>query len=164
MITLGIDPGLTGALCLIDQDGLRGIYDLPTMMKPDAGPKTLIKREIDVCALRDLLLSKIPADESVLCVIEHVSSLGTEVRGEQAKMSLAATKASITTVLRLMRIDVKRVAPQTWKRFYGLSSDKGAALAIARQFWPNYEALKRTKDHNRAEAALIARFAQRTMT
>lgn len=63
-----------------------------------------------------------------------------------------------------MRLDVRRVAPQTWKRFYGLSSDKGAALAMARQFWPHYEALKRAKDHNRAEAALIARWAQRNLT
>ncbi|WP_257834555.1 hypothetical protein [Burkholderia glumae] len=164
MITLGIDPGLSGAICFMDQDGLAGIFDLPTMVKPEAGPKTLIKREIDVCALRDLLREHIPADESVLCAIEHVSSLGADVRGEQAKMSLAATKASITAVLRLMRIDVHRVAPQTWKRFYGLSSDKGAALAIARQFWPHYMALKRAKDHNRAEAALIARWAQRNLT
>lgn len=164
MIVLGIDPGLTGALCFLDREGLRGIYDIPTMLKPEAGPKATIKREVDVCALKALILEAVPASESVMCALEHVSSLGTEVRGDQAKMSLAATKAAITTVLRLMGIDMHRVAPQTWKRFYGLSSDKGAALAMARQFWPHYELLKRAKDHNRAEAALIARWAQRTMT
>lgn len=163
-IIIGCDPGLTGAVCFLDRDGLRGIFDLPTMRIPEAGPKATVKREIDPLALQTLIRECVPADEAVICVIEHVTSLGDQARGMQAKLSLAATKASIVTTLRLMRFDVRRVTPQTWKRFYGLSSDKGAALAIARQFWPHYEALKRAKDHNRAEAALIAHFALRTMT
>lgn len=163
-ICLGVDPGLTGAITFLDRDGLKSVYDLPTMLIDSAGPKATIKREIDVCALKAIILANVPADEKAICFLEHVSSLGTEVRGDQAKMSLAATKASIVAVVRLLGIDLKRVTPQAWKRFYGLSSDKGAALAIVHQFWPHYEMFKRAKDHNRAESALIARYGQRTMT
>lgn len=164
MIVIGIDPGLTGAICFMDRDGLAGIYDLPTMPIPEAGPKTTVKREIDPVALQALIRESVPADEKAIAVVEHMTTLGNEVRGAQAQLSLAATKATIITTLRLLRIDTRRVAPVTWKRFYGLSKDKDAALAMARQFWPHYEALKRAKDHNRAESALIARWALRNLT
>jgi hypothetical protein len=163
MIVIGCDPGLTGAICFMDRDGLAGIYDLPTMPIPEAGPKATIKREIDPVALQALIRKRVPADETAIAVIEHVTSLGDAVRGSQAKMSLAATKATIITTLRLLRIDTRRVAPATWKRFMGLSSDKDAALALARKLYP-HAPLHLAKHHNRAESLLIARFALRTMT
>ena len=54
--------------------------------------------------------------------------------------------------------------PQGWKKFYGLGRDKGEALRIACELFPQLadHRLTRAKDHNRAEALLIANFAKRT--
>lgn len=162
MIVIGCDPGLTGALAFLDHHGtLIALHDIPTMANPDASPKATIKREVDVCALHELIRSRVPACESVLCVMEHVSVMGG--KGSQAIVSLAATKASIMAVLRLLRLDAKRVTPQAWKRFYGLDSDKARCLHAARTLYPE-ASLARAKDHNRAEALLIARFALRNFT
>jgi len=164
MIVLGIDPGLTGAIAALDHNGqFLGVADIPTCAIAEAGPKTTIKREVDVVMLWNLLRQMVPAGETALCAMEHLSSLGSAVKGDQAKASLAATKASIMAVLRLQKHTVHRVTPREWKRFYGLSSDKDACLAVARELYP-FPAFARKKDHNRAEAVLIARWALRTLT
>ena len=38
-IIIGIDPGLTGACAVLDHQGVRAVFDLPTMPVPGAGPK-----------------------------------------------------------------------------------------------------------------------------
>jgi hypothetical protein len=168
MLTIGIDPGLTGALAVLDHHGRAiGVHDLPTMRIPEAGPKATVQREIDVRALYTLLRGLVPADETAICVMEHATSVGVKV-GEQAKLSLAATKASIMAVLRLQGHEVRRVAPVTWKRHYGikeppagsgLPDGKKQALSRARAMYPGLAEIQRAKDHNRAECLLIARFA-----
>jgi hypothetical protein len=177
MIVCGIDPGLSGALAFLDHHGvILAIDDIPTMANPDAGPKTTIKREVDVCALRDLIRERIPADESALCALEHVSVMGG--KGSQAIVSLAATKAAVASVLRLAGYEVKRVPPALWQRFFGirahgpnevgepgerLRNTKHQSLRMARELYP-HAPLKLAKHHNRAEALLIARWAQRNLT
>jgi hypothetical protein len=78
-------------------------------------------------------------------------------------LSMAATKAAVGSVVRLLGLPMQRVHPASWKRFMGLSSDKDAALALARKLYP-HAPLHLAKHHNRAESLLIARFALRTMT
>lgn len=160
MLTIGIDPGLTGAIAMLDHHGVpRALRDIPTMPIAEAGPKSTVKTEIDVRALYLLLRELVPADERAICVLEHASSVGAEL-GEMAKLSLAATKASIITVLRLQGHDVRRVAPAAWKRHFRIGKEKNAALDLARSMYGQLPELKRVKDHNRAEALLIARFGQ----
>ena len=64
MLIVAIDPGLTGALAVLGHDGLRGVFDLPTMPIPGVGPKALVQRKIDGRALLDLLLTTCPAGEA----------------------------------------------------------------------------------------------------
>ncbi|MCW5141074.1 RuvC family protein [Burkholderia cenocepacia] len=162
MIVIGIDPGLTGAVAFVDHNGLRAVHDLPTMPIVGVGPAATVQREIDPVALRDLLRAGVPADEEAIAVVEHAPAMGVSrgdgpQRGMQAQVSLAATKATIGAVLHLAFIPVRRVAPQTWKRFYGLGAEKKRGLELARQFYP-CDDIRLVKHHNRAEAALIARY------
>ncbi len=168
MLTIGIDPGLTGAFAVLDHHGNAvAVHDLPVMPIPEAGPKATIKTEIDVRELYKLLRSVIPADETALCVMEHASSVGAQF-GDQAKASLAATKAYIMAVIRLQGLDVRRIAPVTWKRMYGIKEPiegsgkpdgKKQALLQARSLF-GHEHMPLAKHHNRAEALLIARYGQ----
>jgi crossover junction endodeoxyribonuclease RuvC len=76
------------------------------------------------------------------------------------------TRGVVETVLELARLDVRAVQPATWKRWYGLiGSEKADGIEKARALYPLAEShLKRKKDHNRADALLLAHFGQRTMT
>lgn len=168
MLFIGVDPGLTGAFAVLDQNGLRGVFDLPTMPIPGVGPKALVQRKIDGRALLDLLLKTCPAGEArPTIVIEAVGTMGGANNAVQTQGSLLRSLGAIETVAECLKCKVTYVAPQTWKRTYGLidsnlsgSQRKNKALDTARRCFPSCTDLTRAKDHNRAEAVLLARYAQ----
>jgi crossover junction endodeoxyribonuclease RuvC len=63
-------------------------------------------------------------------------------------------------VVAALKIPVHFVTPAAWKRHFNLSADKEASRARALQLWPaRADLFARKRDHNRAEAALLARYA-----
>lgn len=57
-----------------------------------------------------------------------------------------------------------RANPATWKVAVGVSSDKGSSLSLVREMFPgNDQFFKRKKDHDRAEAVLLAKFGSRLL-
>lgn len=171
MLFVSVDPGLTGALAVLGPQGLVGVYDLPTMQIPSVGPKAMVQRKIDGRALLDLLLKTCPAGEArPTIVIEAVGTMGGANNAVQTQGSLLRSLGAIETVAECLRCKVVYVAPQTWKRTYGLidsnlsgSQRKNKALDTARRCFPSCTDLARAKDHNRAEAVLLARYAQMEM-
>lgn len=164
MIVIGIDPGLTGACAVLDHNGLRAVFDLPTMPIPGVGPTAKVKTKIDGRALRRLLLESCPADEPVSAVIEGVGVLPSDRKNNavQTQGSLMRTLGAVECVLETLGLDVAYASTTTWKKFYGLISPsltpvqrKRISLDKVRQLYPDAP-VKRAKDHNRAEAVLIA--------
>lgn len=163
MLIAGIDPGLTGAVAFIDQNGLRSVFDLPTMPRPNIGPNARVKRQCDGRELAELLKRHADPQESLLVALEDVRMMGGKDNAMQAQEALIHTRGVVEGVLAARGYDLAIVSPRTWKRFFGLSSNKTECLEMARRlFGDSY--LGRVKDHNRAEAMLIARWAQRTLT
>lgn len=171
MLFVGIDPGLTGACAVVGPQGLRGVFDLPTMPIPGVGPKALVQRKIDGRALLDLLLTTCPAGEArPTIVIEAVGTMGGANNAVQTQGSLLRSLGAIETVAECLKCKVVYVSPQTWKRTYGLidpnlkqTERKAKALQTARRCYPSCKDIARAKDHNRAESILIARYAQMEM-
>jgi crossover junction endodeoxyribonuclease RuvC len=65
--------------------------------------------------------------------------------------------------LGLCHVSLKYVPPQTWKKFHGIppKSDKEYSRGLVMQMRPDLaKELARKKDHNRAEAVLIALYGQ----
>jgi hypothetical protein len=60
---------------------------------------------------------------------------------------------------------VHEVYGQTWKTMFGLiKQPKSVSLAVARKLFPTlHQRLKFKKDHNRAEALLIAEYGRRML-
>ena len=64
------------------------------------------------------------------------------------------------TAAAALDMEVLMVVPQKWKKHYGLSSKKGESNVVARQLFPNRaDRVRLEKDHDYAEAALMARYA-----
>lgn len=162
MIVIGIDPGLTGAVAVMDHNGVRAVFDLPTMPVPGAGPKALVKNKIDGRALCQLLLKHCPASEGKPRVfLEKVSTMGGANNAVQTQGSLMRSLGAIETVVECLKWPLEQVAPQSWKKQFGIGSDKAKALETARKLHPEAAAdLKRVRDHNRAEAILLAHFGR----
>lgn len=169
MITIGIDPGLSGACAVLDHNGLRVVFDLPTMQIPNVGTVALVQRKVDGLALAGLLRQHIPPGEPVTAAVEAVSAMGGKNNSIQTQGSLMRTLGAIEAVLECFRYPVVYAYPQIWKKFYGLidpnakdSQRKGASLAKARALYPGCTDIARAKDNNRAEAILIAHWHMRT--
>lgn len=166
MLTIGIDPGITGAIAAIDHNGLKRVVDMPVRSKKGTGK---IRREIDPTGLQRVLRGLVPADETALIVMETMHSFmgsGNERKGSMASQSsLAHTKAVILTVCELNALDVMFVSPREWQALYGIKrtvdrDTKVQSLQIARKIF-GMEWLARAKDDGRADALLIARYGQR---
>lgn len=160
VITIGIDPGLTGAVAFVDSRGSCVVEDLPTVDLPGNG---MVKRRIDGRALADLLRRHVPAADAALVVVEDVHAIGGSA--VQTMGSMMRSLGAIEAVLEVLKLRVEMVKPQAWKRHFGLKSDKAASLATARALYPGAAAtaLKLAKHHNRAEAVLLAHYGQKEL-
>ena len=133
---IGIDCGCTGAVAALDTKGR--IVSLQDI--PTVVVKTGKKSRTAYC------------DGPMATLIEAiVKSAGGDVQ--------------VTAVL---RVPVTRVEPARWKKdlLIPAGADKNASIVRALQLFPSCADLDRKRDHNRAEALLIAewgrRFSQRT--
>lgn len=148
-LTLGIDPGLTGAWALLDGSGaVLGCDDLPVIRSGKLG-------WIDADALHSQLL-ELRAGQELHAVVERAHAMPGN--GSQAAFSQGATLGSILAALQLLRARIELVTPNQWKRALGLSSDKALSLDRARLLFP-LASLDRKRDHGRAEALLLAHWA-----
>lgn len=159
---IGIDPGLTGAIACINGRSVV-VEVLPTI---ENGSKAKIKQEIDAATLRRYILNLEGASnpDGVVAYLEHVSAMpammgGKVVQGGSSTFSLGDTFGAIRGVLACLGIPVVRVRPQVWKKQFKLGSDKEQARATAVWLFPQIP-LTRKKDHNLAEALLIAEWGR----
>jgi hypothetical protein len=162
MIVISIDPGLTGACSVQDHNGLRAVFDLPTMPIPGVGPQALVQSKLDGVEFKRLLLANCPAGEPVRAVIEAVGTMGGKNNAIQTQGSLLRTLGAIETVLELLGTKPTYAHPQTWKKHFGLIDSKlsdrerkAKATECARRLFPGRAEFARVKDHNRAESALL---------
>ena len=156
---VGIDPGLTGAIAVIDDQGAcLGLLDMP--LRKISGVKTaIVKNEVDARALADWLRPLIAGRDAV-AVIERVGSRPGQ--GVATTFSLGDSLGAARAVLECLCSSVSDVKPQEWKLSMSVSDDKSTSLDAARRLFPTAaQMLKRKKDHGRAEALLISEFARK---
>jgi hypothetical protein len=151
---IGIDPGLSGALAVVSTaaDGtftVEAVHDLPTYAEKTSTGKN--RRFIDPVALAKLIKAIGPVDR-VQCE-RMVAPPG--VSG-MAAFSMGATMATIAATLRIAAVPYRLVSSGVWKRALDVPADKEAARLYAGRLFQSSEHWQRKKDHNRAEAALIA--------
>lgn len=167
---IGIDPGLTGGLGVLDVDGGTelGVHLART-------PTVRIRRgtrdrvEYDVPAMRALLTQAIdgrdPAIRTVEVVIEAQQAMPTALHGRaQGGRSTFRTGFGFGLWVALAvasRVSYSLVRPVTWKRHHGLiGCDKRASRLRAGELFPTFAPI-RAMDEGPAEGLLLAVFASR---
>lgn len=164
MNIIGVDPGLTGALALLNHHGLQAVHDIPTMIKGNG--EGAVKNQVDPGALDDLLRAWIEGKDKneIMVMIESQGPVrlpGNKILGGASAFSLAYTAGVIEGVVTALRLPREFVTPSVWKKALGLTAKgpdkKALARAMAQRYYPEAD-IHRVKDHNRAEAILIARY------
>lgn len=165
-IFLGIDPGATGAIGLVNTSNpaTAVAVDIPTLKVPTGKKgrtgKPGFRTEADlggVCALFDIIAHKIPCRLEILIEKQQPMPRDTALTA----FSVGKNFGMWPLFLYSQRLSHDTISPGVWKRAMGLSKkDKDYSRLQAQKLFPNAE-LQRKKDHNRAEALLIAEYARR---
>lgn len=144
---LAVDPGLTGAIAFYvpAAPDRVGVEDMP-----------VVAGEADPATLARMILRLGPS----VAVVERVNGMPTDGGSRAFKFGDAYGVAR--GVLAALQIPTHFVVPGVWKRHFkikGGDDGKEQSRALALQLFPKTaEHFQRKRDHNRAEAALIARW------
>lgn len=151
MITIGIDPGFTGAIAHYNATTRRLVI---TDMPVSPGPKG--KTELLHGALFEAL--QCPTCD---VWVEQVGAMPGQ--GVSSMFRFGQTVGAIHMAVAARGHALRLVTPASWKRHFGLVKDKGAARGLAAQRFPAHASMfKRVRDDGRAEAALIALYGAET--
>lgn len=162
MLIISCDPGLTGAIALIDSaKGLLACEDIPTCGNGQATGS--MKRWVDVDGLEAMLSGWSNrfefAHDSVHAAIERPVAMPS--LPAQTIASQFDTFGTVRAVIarRMQPAHMRYVNPRDWKKFFGLKTDKDESIACALRIYPSAAPyLKFKKSHNRAESILIGRW------
>lgn len=161
MLVYGIDIGITGAIACMVNGVLHDVQDMPVREEG----KGTVKRRVDAGGLAAIVREwrqQVGVD-SELAVIERVGAMPSQ--GSSSVFSLGHSAGVCEAVMLAMGCPVQHVAPTAWKRSFGLGSEKAASSAKASLLYPQHAGLWRLKkQHNRAEAVLLARYGVKEWT
>lgn len=153
MIHFGIDVGVTGAIAALDGDAnLLGIEDLTTTRMGKfawTDPMEIVR-----------FIREVRDGNPARAWVEYVAPMPK--LGVMTAAAMGRTHGSVLAALQVAGIPFDMVAPQAWKRRLNVSADKDSTLGLARVKFPGVDHFERKKDHNRAEAALIAYYGRMT--
>lgn len=148
-ITIGVDPGKTGAIALLDSySQLVTVHDMP--LAGGIVSATLLAQLEEWQRDGDSLFGGFGT-----AVIEDVHSMPKQ--GVASSFGFGRSKGVAEGVFAGAGRPLVYVAPGKWKKDLRLSADKDGARRRAIELWPGKAQLfARVKDDGRAEAALIA--------
>jgi crossover junction endodeoxyribonuclease RuvC len=147
--TIGIDPGLSGAIAVLNATGdVKRLDDLPVIRSGRLA-------WIDGGRLQSILIDSC-AGRPGKAIVERVHSMPRQ--GVASSFTFGVSFGSILSVLQARHLPIELVTASVWKKAMGLTSDKTESLHRARLMFPTAD-LSLAKHHGRAEALLLAHWA-----
>jgi crossover junction endodeoxyribonuclease RuvC len=148
---LSVDPGLNGGAAVLSSRGdILANFDLPTI--GDGA-----RRRVDAANLADAFREHGPY---AFAIVEQVGAMPGN--GVSSMFRFGQAYGTILGVVGALAIPVRHVSPAKWKKALGLNAEAEASRARAIETWPTHaDMFARKRDHNRAEAALLALYALR---
>lgn len=147
---MGIDPGISGAVVVVNS---RGDVVGQGRMPVRAGPAG--RRRVDAHVLLDLVQA-LEGDKGLsLVVIENPSAMPKQ--GVSSSFAFGRSVGVVEGVIASLAVPVELVSPATWKRAMRVPADKHAARARATELMPKDRSLWATASQECiAEAAMLA--------
>ena len=157
MKIIGIDPGLSGAIAVLEHNKVLNIFDMPVMSE---GKKN--KRQLNSALLVNLIRENIDKNEDVSVVVEQVNAMPGQ--GVTSMFNFGQTFGAIKGVCAALRLPIFFVRPSKWKKHFELiNSSKDSSRTKAIEMYPSLsDDLAKKKDVNKSDAILIARFYSET--
>ena len=159
MLIIGIDPGITGAICFFED---RKIIDLIEMPNMAAGKKN--KRQVNGAQVYNEIFERIKNynKKDIKVVIEQVSAMPGQ--GVTSMFNFGQSFGVLKGICSAMQLPMYFVRPAKSKKYYSLiNSKKDASRTKVIEIFPYISTqLSKKKDSNKADAILIASFFYET--
>ncbi len=153
MKIIGIDPGLSGAVAVMQDKKVINIYDMPVMAE---GKKN--KRQLNSSQLVNIIKENIHEDEETIVVVEQVNAMPGQ--GVTSMFNFGQTFGAIKGVCAALKLPIFFVRPSKWKKHFELiNSSKDASRTKVIEMYPTLSGqLAKKRDVNKSDAILIAKF------
>ena len=159
MLIIGIDPGISGSICFLNDGKILDVVEMPTMTE---GKKN--KRQVNGSQIYNEILNRINKIETsdVRVIIEQVSAMPGQ--GVTSMFNFGQSFGILKGICSAMQLPVYFVRPAKWKKYFGLiNSEKDASRTRAIEIFPYFSSqLSKKKDSNKADAMLIANYYYET--
>ena len=153
MRIIGIDPGLSGGIAVLDDLKIYDIFDMPIMSE---GKKN--KNQLNSAQLVNILNKHVLRKENTFVIVEQVSAMPGQ--GVTSMFNFGQTFGSIKGICAALGLPIFYVRPAKWKKHFELiNSSKDASRTKVIEMYPSISSrLTKKKDVNKADAILIARY------
>ena len=153
MKIIGIDPGLSGAIAVMQDKIVINIYDMPVMAE---GKKN--KRQLNSSQLVNIIKENIHENEETIVVVEQVNAMPGQ--GVTSMFNFGQTFGAIKGVCAALKLPIFFVRPSKWKKHFELiNSSKDASRTKVIEMYPTLSGqLAKKRDVNKSDAILIAKF------
>ena len=130
MKIIGIDPGLSGAIAVMEDNKVLNLFDIPVMSE---GKKN--KRQLNSALLVSLLKENIVSHEEVAVVVEQVNAMPGQ--GVTSMFNFGQTFGAIKGVCAALDLPIFFVRPSKWKKHFELiNSSKDSSRTKAIEMYP----------------------------
>ena len=153
MRIIGIDPGLSGGIAVLDDLKIFDVYDMPIMSE---GKKN--KNQLNSAQLVNIIKKNIISSGDTFLIVEQVSAMPGQ--GVTSMFNFGQTFGSIKGICAALNLPIFFVRPAKWKKHFDLiNSSKDASRTKVIEMYPSISPrLSKKKDVNKADAILIARY------
>ena len=159
MIIVGIDPGISGALCFFSNGNVIDVIDMPTMAEGKKSKKQVNGRQIfnEILDIKNTF-----AGHKINVVVEQVSAMPGQ--GVTSMFNFGQSFGVIKGICSAMELPIFYVRPAKWKKYFNLiNAEKDASRTKVIEMFPKIsQKLSRKKDNNKADAILIAKYFENT--
>ena len=159
MIIVGIDPGISGALCFFSNGNVIDVIDMPTMAEGKKNKKQVNGRQIfnEILNIKNSF-----AGHKINVVVEQVSAMPGQ--GVTSMFNFGQSFGVIKGICSAMELPIFYVRPAKWKKYFNLiNAEKDASRTKVIEMFPKIsQKLSKKKDNNKADAILIAKYFENT--
>mgnify|MGYP001200408590 FL=1 len=157
MKIIGIDPGLSGAIAVLEDIKVLNLFEMPVMAE---GKKN--KRQLNSAQLVNIIKENTNGDEEIAVIVEQVNAMPGQ--GVTSMFNFGQTFGAIKGVCAALGLPIFFVRPSKWKKYFELiNSSKDASRTKVIEMYPSFsKQLAKKKDVNKSDAILIARFFAET--
>ena len=153
MKIIGIDPGLSGAIAIVQNNKVLAIYDMPVMAE---GKKN--KKQLNSAQLVNLIKENTENEDEIAVIVEQVNAMPGQ--GVTSMFNFGQTFGAIKGICAALKLPIFFVRPSKWKKYFELiNCSKDSSRTKVIEMYPSLaNQLSKKKDVNKSDAILIARF------